>query len=323
MPPPHRFDFIDFNLSSDYRIHDIHPHDLPSNFFCHPPPGPFITSGVEPPAKIFLEAFNTNVSVPEENWTNTTDMVVMDPTIITEALTRLDSSKPISCVSTIFARVKGLTFEPQKKLVYQPWLLGAVELFIKNAREGVSGTWTERLATELPELMPSTTSEEIIRQFAELHQIFESEKSLAGGEEEPKKTIGVHWRRGDFEWWCLAKPKAPACFPSLSSSLSQILDLKSKTCSHKETCQIIVATNTKVEEEISSFKSAGMVFINHTELETLDSFGLFADSIFDLAMLDSPLLTGFMGNHYSTISNWVRSRRGWRGNPVKTTLEFL
>lgn len=54
----------------------------------------------------------------------------------------------------------------------------------------------------------------------------------------------------------------------------------------------------------------------------LESFGMFADSMIDFALLDSPLMSGFMGNYYSTLSNWVMRRRGWRGGPPETTLDF-
>lgn len=101
-------DFIDFDLPSDYKIHEIQPNDLPPTFSCHAPPGPFVNAGVDPPARKFLDYYNSNVSVPEENWTNTSISHIRIGDIA-EALTRLDSQKTISCVSLIFARVTGLS----------------------------------------------------------------------------------------------------------------------------------------------------------------------------------------------------------------------
>lgn len=240
-----------------------------------------------------------------------------------EALARVDSDKNISCVSTLFARVGGLSHEPQKTLIYQPWILGAVELLLRNARHGISGSWEERLTREISPAVTPTIPEEFRKQFEDIYQKYLIEDSIDGGGVGRKQWIGVHWRRGDFRNYCLSKPLIPPCFPSISSSLSQILQLKSETCLDDETCPILVASDSRDRTEIARLKAAGLLFVDHEELGTLEALGLFADSAIDLALLDSPKLSGFIGNHYSTLSNWVRSRRGWRGTPAESTLEFM
>ncbi|KAF9344364.1 hypothetical protein BGX26_004460 [Mortierella sp. AD094] len=137
-----------------------------------------------------------------------------------------------------------------------------------------------------------------------------------------QKYIAIHVRRGDFAQYCqdnFAGPKMIKCFPT-TEEIAQRVDMiqlnNNPSGSLKEVMPVFVATNERRPEELKKFADLGWTYLDHDEIGTVESLGVFGPMMVDqVFMAHAQALIGIQMSTFSRVG--ALRQRDWHQRKVE------